>query len=191
MAGMGLRFTAALAGGALAIAATGCGSASPAKSPSGSNPGASGVPAQGSGCVSQSQAEQIWTDIDNKINAMEADPTHASPATVTTGAALQGVQQYLAQDLEANKWTEREVDHLESLTVVNAGCNNSTLQLRVTMTLVTDEYLNGSGQVDHHDPSEGQQLHFVDEYVRSGVTWKESNFINLDQPGPTPPSQII
>lgn len=189
---MGLRFTVALAvaGGAVALVAAGCASSSPAKSSSAGS-SASGVPSQGSGCVSQSQAQQIWTDIDNKINAMEADPTHASPATVASGAALQGVQQYLAQDLVANKWTEHEVDRLDSLTVEKAGCNNTSLQVRVTMTLVTDEYLTANGQVDHHDEQEGHQLHFVDEYVRSGGTWKEENFVNLDEPGPSPPGQII
>lgn len=146
---------------------------------------------QGSGCVTDSQAKQIWTDIDNRLNAMEADPKHATPASVTTGRALEGVQQYLAQQLEANNWTEHEVDKLESLTVVNAGCNNGTLTLRVTMTLVTDDYLNTSGQVDHKDPSAGQTLHFLNSYTRSGGEWKENDFENLDQPGPTQSPQII
>ena len=181
-----LRATAAtvVAGGTLIALIAACGSSS-AKSPS-----SSGVRA-GSGCVTQSQAQQIWTDIDTKLNAMEADPAHATPSTVTTGAALTGVQQYLQQQLVANKWTEKEVDKLESLSVVSAGCNSGSLQVKVTMTLVTDEYLSASGAVDHHDPTEGQTLHFLNSYQRTGGSWKEDDFVNLDQPQPTQKPTII
>lgn len=122
---------------------------------------------------------------------MEADPKHANPATVTTGAAMQGVQQYLDDQLIAHNLTEHEVDKLESLTVVNAACNNSTLQLRSTVTLVTDDYLKANGQLDHHDASAGQTLHFLDFYQRTGGTWKETEFQNLDQPSPTETPQIL
>jgi hypothetical protein len=179
-----------IAAAAVAAAVAACGSASSSTPP---KPGgtAGGVPSQGGGCVDKAQATQIWTDIDNKLNAMEADPKHADPSTVTTGAALQGVQLYLNQQLIANNWTEHEVDKLESITVVNAGCNSSTLQLRVTMTLVTDDYLDAGGKVDHQDPSTGQTLHFLNFYQRSGGTWKETEFQNLDQPGPSQSPQII
>lgn len=173
-----------IACGVLAVLIGACGSSS-AKSPS-----SSGVPA-GAGCVTQSQAQQIWTDIDTKLNAMEADPGHATPSTVTTGAALTGVQQYLQQQLIANKWTEKEVDKLDSLSVVSAGCNNGSLQVKVTMTLVTDEYLTASGAIDHHDPTEGQTLHFMNSYQRSGGSWKEDDFVNLDQPQPSQNPTII
>lgn len=150
------------------------------------------VKAQGSGCVSQSQAEQIWTAIDDQVVAFEANPKKATPESIATGAALQAVQQYLSGQLVANKWTEREVDKLDSITVVNAGCNNGTLIVHGTMTLVTDEYLSADGKVDHHDSEEGSQQEFVDNYVRVGGFWKESQLQNPNQGPPgTPTPQII
>lgn len=182
--------TALLSGLAAVLAA--CGAAAGTGGSSGGGPAATGaVPSQGSGCVSQSEARQIWTDIDNRINAMEADPKHATPSSVTSGAALNTVEQYLAATLRANNWTEHEVDRLDSLSVVNAGCNNGPLELRVTITLVTDEYITAGGQIDHHDPSEGQQQHLSDSYARDGGVWKETNLLDLDAPSPQPTGQII
>lgn len=167
-----------------------CGSSGGTATP----PPASGtgvVRAQGSGCVSQEQARQIWTAIDNQIVAFEANPKTAKPDTVATGAALEAIQTYLAQQLEANHWTEREVDKLEQLTVANAGCNNGTLVVHGTITLVTDEYLAGDGQVDHHDSEEGQKQDFIDNYVRVGGYWKESQLQNPNQTAPTATPQVI
>lgn len=147
--------------------------------------------AQGSGCVSKSQAQQIWTEIDNRIIAFEAHPKSATPDTVATGAALEAIQTYLAQQLEANNWTEREVDKLDSLTVSDAGCNNGTLVVHGTITLVTDEYLAGDGQVDHHDSQEGQKQDFIDNYVRVGGYWKQSQLQNPNQAAPTATPEVI
>ena len=166
-----------------------CGSSSSAATPSGAASG--GVPAQGSGCVSQSQAQQIWTAIDNRIIAFEAHPKSATPDAVATGAALEAIQTYLAQQLEANNWTEREVDKLDSLTVATAGCNNGTLVVHGTITLVTDEYLTGDGQVDHHDSEEGQKQEFIDNYVRVGGYWKQSQLQNPNPAAPTATPEVI
>ncbi|HEX6538297.1 MAG TPA: hypothetical protein VF155_03865 [Candidatus Dormibacteraeota bacterium] len=183
---------AALAGGLAGLLLSGCGAA-PAgtftahasAAPSG------GLPAQGSGCVSQSEAMRIWTDINDATDAMEADPKAAMPSVFTSGAALAAVQQYLAQQLVANNWTEHEVDRLDALSIVDAGCNNGTLQLHVTITVVTDEYLTANGQVDHHDTSEGQQAHLSNSYVRFGGKWKETELLDLDQATPAPSGPII
>lgn len=170
-----------------------CGSSpSASRSPSPPSHGTpQGSPQQGTGCVSQSEATQIWTSVNNALIAMEADPKHADPSTVTTGPAMRGVQQYLENQLIANNLTEHEVDRLQSLTVVNAGCNNATLQLRATVVLVTDDYLTGAGKLDHSDPSTGQTLHFLEFYQRTGGTWKETEFQNLDQPAPSQTPQIL
>lgn len=165
-----------------------CGSSSGAATPGAAS---GGVRAQGTGCVSQAQAQQIWTGIDNQIIAFEAHPKTATPGTVATGAALEAIQTYLAQQLEANNWTEREVDKLDSLTVANAGCNNGTLVVHGTITLVTDEYLAGDGQVDHHDSQEGQKQDFIDNYVRVGGYWKQSQLQNPNQSAPTATPEVI
>ena len=184
--------TAATAAAALCAAVVAaCGSSGTGATPTPAGGASGGVRAQGSGCVSQSQAQQIWTDIDNRIIAFEAHPKSATPDTVATGAALEAIQTYLAQQLEANNWTEREVDKLESLTVASAGCNNGTLVVHGTITLVTDEYLAGDGQVDHHDSQEGQKQDFIDNYVRVGGYWKESQLQNPSQAAPTATPQVI
>ena len=171
-----------------AVIVAACGSSTPAAQSGATN---GGVPAQGSGCVSQSQAQQIWTAIDNRIIAFEAHPKSATPDTVATGAALEAIQTYLAQQLEANNWTEREVDKLDSLTVATAGCNNGTLVVHGTITLVTDEYLAADGQVDHHDTEEGQKQDFIDNYVRVGGYWKQSQLQNPNPAAPTATPEVI
>ncbi|HEY6470027.1 MAG TPA: hypothetical protein VI434_09680 [Candidatus Dormibacteraeota bacterium] len=154
------------------------------------------APAQGTstartGCVSQSQATQIWTSIDDRLNAIELEPHHSGLPAVTTGNAFTTITKYLQQQLVAHGFTEREVDHLDELTVVQAGCNNGRLILNVTMTLVQDDYLNAAGKVDHQDASVGRQLNILQEYVRSGSGWKETDFSDLTPPASSPTPQIL
>lgn len=154
------------------------------------------APAQGTsttqtGCVSQAEATQIWTSIDNRLNAIELDPHHLGASSVTTGNALTTITAYLQQQLVAHAFTEREVDHLDQLTVVQAGCDGSRLIINVTMTLVQDDYLNAAGEVDHQDSSVGRELNLLQEYVRSGAGWKETDFSDLTPPGATPTPQIL
>jgi hypothetical protein len=144
-----------------------------------------------SGCVSQSEATQIWTSIDDRLNAVELDPHHTGASSVTTGNALATITTYLQQQLVAHGFTEREVDHLDQLTVVQAACNGSRLILNVTMTLVQDDYLNAAGTVDHQDASVGKALNMLQEYVRSGSGWKETDFSDLTPPPASPTPQIL
>lgn len=183
---------AALAGSCAALLVSACGAQPAATSHAPASAAPSGrVPAQGSGCVSEAEARQIWADINNAIDAMEADPKDAAPSDFTSGAALAAVQQYLAQQLVANRWTEHEVDRLDALSVVNPACHNGTLQLHVTITVVTDVYLAANGQVDHHDNTEGQQAHLSNSYVRSGGRWRETELLDTDPASPTPPGVVI
>jgi hypothetical protein len=142
-----------------------------------------------SGCVSQVAATQIWTSIDNRLNAIELDPHHVGASAVTTGNALTTITTYLQQQLVAHSLTEREVDHLDQLTVVQAGCNGGRLVLNITMTLAQDDYLSATGKIDHEDADVGQALNLLQEYVRSGSGWKEIDFSDLTRPAasPTPP----
>ncbi|MBV8194728.1 MAG: hypothetical protein JOY80_04295 [Candidatus Dormibacteraeota bacterium] len=158
---------------------------------SSASPSVSAVPAQGGDCVTKDQATQIWHAIDMSLNAIEADPKHAGASAVTTGTALQMLQRYVSQMLEANGWTEHEVDRLDSLAVLSAGCGNATLQLRVSVTVVQDDYLRSNGTVDHHDPEVGMTMHFVDSYERSAGAWKESDFQDLDQPSPSATPELL
>jgi hypothetical protein len=151
----------------------------------------SGTSTTKTGCVSQTQATQIWADIDSRLNAIELDPHHTGLSGVTTGNALTTIDAYLRQQLIARNFTEREVDQLDQVTVVQAGCNGGRLILNVTMTLVQDDYLNAAGKVDHQDASVGQELNLLQEYVRSGAGWKETDFSDLTAPGASPTPQIL
>ena len=148
---------------------------------------------EGLGRIEQSGlAESVFTaSIDDRLNAVELDPHHTGASSVTTGNALATITTYLQQQLAAHGFTEREVDHLDQLTVVQAACNGSRLILNVTMTLVQDDYLNASGKVDHQDASVGRQLNILQEYVRSGSGWKETDFSDLTPPTASPTPQIL
>jgi len=173
----------------IAVAMTACGiaacgtGAAPSLTPA--------APTHGAGCVTKAEATRIWTTIDAKLNAIEADARHGGVSTIATGSFLDQVELYLAQQLEANNFTEDEVDKLDSITVVAPGCGNGTLQLRVTLTLVKDNYVKATGQVDHADPSVGKTLHFLESFIRSGGAWKESDLQNLDNPGPSQTPQVV
>jgi hypothetical protein len=138
------------------------------------------------GCVSQSQAKQIWTQIDSQLNAVVLDPKHAGLGNVTTGNALALIQQYIQTTLVQPHLTEKEVDRLDALSIISAGCNNGTLTVHVTMTVVRDDYLSAAGTVDHSDPQAGKTIHLDESYMRAGSGWKESDFTSLDAPSQTP-----
>ena len=169
-----------------AIVLSACSSSGSPHSTSSVGASASSSAAPKAGCVSQSQAQQIWTQIDNQLNAIVLDPQHAGLSNVATGNALAQVQQYIQTTLVQANLTEKEVDRLDALNVLSAGCNNGTLTVHVTMTVVRDDYLNPAGKVDHSDPQVGATLHLDESYVRAGSGWKESDFTNLDSPSQTP-----
>jgi len=138
------------------------------------------------GCVSKAEAENVWRSVDQRLNAVVLDPAHAGLASVATGNALAQDRAYIQERLVSMNLTEREVDRLDSLTVTASGCNGGTLTVRVTETLVQDDYLAPDGHVDHQDPAVGSTFHLFESFVRSGSSWKESDFIDIDQPSPTP-----
>ena len=131
-------------------------------------------------------AREVWTTIDNRLNAIVLDPKHQGLSDVATGNALAQVQQYIADNLVAKGFTEREVDTLDSLSIVAAGCNNGPLTLDIRTTLKQDDYLRSDGSVDHSDSAVGTQLHLRETYVRAGGGWKEADVSDLDQPAPSP-----
>jgi hypothetical protein len=147
--------------------------------------------AQGKGCVSQSEASRIWTQLDQKLNALERDPRRASVSEVATGQAEQVINEYLQNDLIAHDFTENEVDKLRSLTVLEAGCDGGRLRVQVAETVVQDDYLKPDGAVDHSDALVGTTITVVQTFVRSGKGWKESDFADLDQGTPNPTPQLF
>src|SRR5438270_9395920 len=151
-----LRMLALPAVAAVAVTLASCSSSSTrsaGSSHSGGSPGSSStaspgssVPAQGNGCVSHDEAVRIWTEIDQKLNAIELDPKHAGVTNVATGQALQLINEYLQMQLVSANFTEKEVDKLESLSIVDAGCNGGDLQVTVSEKVVQDDYLKPNGQ---------------------------------------------
>jgi hypothetical protein len=152
-------------------------------------PAPSGSPR--TGCVSQAEATRIWKDLDRKLNALENDPRNAKVEAVATGQAADLIKQYLQEQLIAHGFTEREVDKLRSLTVLEAGCDGGRLQVQVTETVVQDDYVKPNGQLDHSDALVGKTINVVQTFVRSGAGWKESDFADLDQGTPSPTPQLF
>ena len=138
------------------------------------------------GCVDQNAAQSIWRSLDQRLNAVALDPDHAGLDAVATGSALGKERQYIQRQLVAQHLTEREVDRLDSLTVLDPGCGKGTVRVRVTVTLVQDDYLAADGHVDHSDEAVGSTFHLIESFARSGTSWKETDFEDADQPTPTP-----
>jgi hypothetical protein len=143
------------------------------------------------GCVTQSQATHIWVTVNHRLATLELDPHHAGVSAVTTGDALVQITTYMDQQLLARGLTEHEVDRLDHLSVVQAGCNGSSLIVNVTMTLVQDDYLKASGAVDHRDASVGRAFNLLQEYLYSGGSWKESDLTDLTPPGASTTPQLL
>jgi len=167
----------------LAVLVASCAAPSAAHSPP--------APSAKAGCVSQSEAQRIWTTVNHRLDAIELDPRHAGVSAVTTGSARTAITTYLEHQLVANGLTEHEVDRLDALRIVQAGCNGGRLLVNVTMTVVQDDYLKTGGAVDHRDPSVGSALNLLQEYVRSGGAWKESDFSDLTPPAASPTPQLL
>jgi hypothetical protein len=149
------------------------------------------TPTVRTGCVTQPEATRIWTTVNHRLAAIELDPHHAGVSAVTTGNALAQITTYMEQQLVARGLTEHEVDRLDQLSVVQAGCNGSRLIVNVTMTLVQDDYLKTGGAVDHRDPSVGSAFNLLQEYVQSGGSWKETDLSDLTPPGASPTPQLL
>lgn len=128
----------------------------------------------------------MWKQVDDALIAVQLDPKHAGLDRVATGQALLQFRDYLRSKLESKGFTERELDRLKSLTVIRAGCDGSELAVRVTVTLVADDYLRADGSVDHRDPAVGTDVTTLETFVRAGGTWKESSIADPNAPSPSP-----
>jgi hypothetical protein len=142
-------------------------------------------------CVDHATAEHIWRTLDDRLNAVVRDPRHAGLELVVTGNALDKDRQYIQQQLVSRHLTEHEVNRLDSLTILDAACGGSALRARISLTLVQDDYLAPDGHVDHPDAQVGGTFRLIETFVRSGSSWKESDFINADQPAPSPTPQLL
>ena len=140
--------------------------------------------------MTQSQAEAVWTSVDQRLNAIVLDPRHAGLDSVATGSALTLIQQYVQTTLVQPHLTEREVDHLDQLIILSAGCGGGPLHVHVAMTVVRDDYLKSDGSADHSDATTGTTLHLDETFVRSGAVWKESDFQSLQQEGQQTPQLV-
>ncbi|GAC1580577.1 MAG: hypothetical protein NVS3B18_14220 [Candidatus Dormibacteria bacterium] len=148
-----------------------------------------GAPSARAGCVDTITARDIWTRIDNRLNQIVLDPRHQGLSDVATGAALVDLQQYIQTTLVANHLTEREVDSLDSLSIPDAACAGTSLQLTIATTPTRDDYLKPDGSVDHVDPAVGTHIHLLETYSRVTGVWKESDITTLDVPSPS--AQVI
>jgi hypothetical protein len=157
----------------------------------GSTPAGSSAAVPQSGCVTRLEATRIWTTINNRLLAIELDPHHAGASSVTTGSALAQITSYLQRQLVFPDFTEHEVDRLDALRVVEAGCNGGHLVLNVTMTVLQDDYLNAAGTLNHSDPSVGMAVNLLQEYVESSGVWKETAFSDLSQPPASPTPTLL
>ncbi len=149
--------------------------------PAGAVPGVIQTPAPGA-CVDTAQARTVWNDVTQRLDALSLHPDVAKVGTVAEGTAAQQISQYLQQTLLDKHLTERERERLDSVTVVQPGCNGQPLTLHLTETLVQDDYLAPDGHVDHVDSSVGQRIELLESYVRSGGVWKVVSIANLAQP---------
>lgn len=164
---------ALVAGGALA----GCGTP-----PSSPFLPSSAAPSASAGCVGNQTARNIWSTVNERLDAVQLDPAHQGADQVATGAALAEIQQYLQTTLTDKHLVEREKDRLDNLTVVDPGCAGGSLRVHVTATLVQDDYVKPDGSVDHRDTAVGSQLDYLVTFVRVNGTWKESDVSSLNRP---------
>jgi hypothetical protein len=155
--------------------------------PAGAVPGVLQTPGAGA-CVGKQQAQQVWTDVSNRLDALVLQPALTGVDAVAQGTAATQMRTYIQQRLLDNHLTEREQSKLVDLSIVQSACGAQPLTVRVTVTLVQDDYLAADGHVDHADPGVGQTNHLLESYVRSGATWKLITIASLDQspaPGTT------
>jgi hypothetical protein len=156
--------------------------------PASSVPGVLQTPQSGS-CTTVAQAKQVWTDVSTRLDALVLHPDLSGVDAVAQGNAAAQMRQYIQQRLLDHNLTEREKSRLDDLSVVQPGCGSQPLTVRVTETLMQDDYLASDGHVDHVDAAVGQAQHLLETYVRSGSTWKVADIASLDQ-SPAPGSTV-
>jgi hypothetical protein len=156
--------------------------------PASSVPGVLQTPQSGS-CTSNAQARQVWSDVSGRLDALVLHPSLSGVDAVAQGAAATQMRQYIQQRLLDHNLSEREKSRLDDLSIVQPGCGLQPLTVRVTETLMQDDYLASDGHVDHVDAGVGQTSHLLETYVRSGGTWKVLDIASLDQ-SPSPGTTV-
>ncbi|HXA28007.1 MAG TPA: hypothetical protein VN193_04595 [Candidatus Angelobacter sp.] len=147
--------------------------------PAAAVPGVLQTPVPGP-CVTKAQAQQVWNDVNARLDALVLHPSLNAVDGVAQGSAAAQIRAYLQQHLFDQHLTELERSRLDDLTVVQAGCGSQPLTVRISETLLQDDYLTADGSVDHADPGVGQASHLVQSYVRAGATWKLVTIASLD-----------
>lgn len=157
--------------------------------PAGAVPGLVPSPAAGN-CLTEVAARNVWQSVDNRLNALELHPTVAGVEGIALGSAAAQLRQYVQQRLLDQHLTEREVQRLQSLTVLQAGCGGQPLTVRASVTLVRDDYLAPDGHVDHRDPGVGQTSEVLESFVRSSGGWKVITIASLGGPAASSPPTV-
>lgn len=167
-------------------------SSSPAASAtSGASPSPSAVARATGACVTTSDARVVWTTVNGRLVAIGLDPHHAGVDGVAAGPAADQLRQYFQRQLTAQNLVERETDRLDDVVVLDPACSNAPLVLRVTETLVQDDYLRPDGAIDHRDARVGSQLHYVMTYERTSDGWRLWQITSLDGSSGPPPGNVV
>jgi len=152
--------------------------------PAGAVPGVLQTPSSGA-CVARAQAQQVWSDVDARVDALVLHPSVSGVDAVAEGTAAEQMRAYVQTALLDHGLSERETSQLDDLSIVQSACGALPLTVRVTVTLLQDDYLAADGSVDHSDPGVGQVSHLLESYVRAGGGWKLVTIASLDAtPGP-------
>ena len=157
--------------------------------PAGAVPGVLQTPASGA-CVTQSQARAVWQSVDDRVNALERHPSLSGVDALAQGTAAAQLRQYVQQRLLDAHLTEREVQRLDSISVLQPACGNQPLTVRVFVTLVADDYLAADGHLDHRDPGVGQTSEVLESYVRTQSGWKVVTIATLVPPSASPGTSV-
>lgn len=155
----------------------------------GAVPGVLQTPGAGT-CVAQAEARAVWQGVNTRVDALVLHPSLAAVDGVAQGTAAVQLRQYVQQRLLDQHLTEREVQRLDSLTVVQPACGSQPLTVRAAVTLVQDDYLAADGHVDQHDPGVGQASQVIESYVRTTSGWKVITIARVGQPSVSPPATV-
>ena len=157
--------------------------------PAATVPGIAQTPGTGP-CLDEAKARAVWDDVSQRLDALALHPDLDRVGDVAEGTAAEGLRRYLQDTLISKHLTEREKERVDALNVVQPGCGGQPLTVRLTETLVQDDYLAADGHVDHQDPGVGQQHHLIESFVRAGDTWKVITIAPLDAPSQEP-GQVV
>jgi hypothetical protein len=157
--------------------------------PAGAVPGVLQTPGGGT-CLTQAQARAVWQNVDERMTALELHPSLSGVDAVAQGTAATQLRQYLQQRLLDQHLSEREVQRLDSISVLQFACGSQPLTVRAYVTLVQDDYLAADGHVDHRDPGVGQTSEVLLSYVRTPGGWKVITIASLGAPPASPGTTV-